>query len=146
MPLALGRLSRAIIDLLVQRGPTPRSDLYSILQNEYWDLSRGLTSEEVLREQYLSPLWKQGLIAETPQGYTIGSQWELIQPYEESLRRARESRLKIEQLASQEGWIEKERIGWATALPSPTPSQSLPTPNQSLAYLQARPSASQGGT
>ncbi len=110
MPLALGRLSRAIIDLLAQRGPTPQSDLYSILQNEYWDLSRGLTSEEALREQYLSPLWKQGLIAETPQGYTIGLQWELIRPYQESLQQARSAQLTIEQLARQEDWVAQEPL------------------------------------
>ncbi|MGQ9548637.1 MAG: hypothetical protein ACUVWS_08405, partial [Roseiflexus sp.] len=64
MPLALGRLSQAIIELLT-RNSLSLSDLYSTLQSQYWDLSRGLTSEETLRKDYLSPLRKQGLIAET---------------------------------------------------------------------------------
>ncbi len=112
MPLALGRLSRAIIDLLVARGPITLTDLHSILQNEYWDLSRGLTSETVLRGAYLAPLWKQGLIAETPNGYVVGPQWELIRPYEDMLQQAREAHLTVEQLAEREHWIERETIGF----------------------------------
>jgi len=80
------------------------------LQNEYWDLSRGLTSEKVLREAYLAPLWKQGLIAEAPAGYLIGPQWELIRPYEQALQQARNAGLTIEQLASQKSWIELEKL------------------------------------
>lgn len=114
MTLALGRLSQAIIDLVSdpQRSPISQADIYGILQNEYWDLSRGLTSEEVLHEDYLSPLWKQGLIAETPDGcgYVVGPQWELIRPYQESLHQAREARLTIEQLAQREDWIEMEKL------------------------------------
>ncbi len=70
----------------------------------------GGAMKEVLQEQYLSPLWKQGLIAETPQGYTIGPQWELVRPYEDSLRKARDSGLTIEQLAQQGAWIKKDPI------------------------------------
>ncbi|MGQ9471969.1 MAG: hypothetical protein ACUVR0_09815 [Candidatus Aminicenantales bacterium] len=101
MPLALGRLSRAIIDLVAdpQRSPIPQADLYGILQSEYWDLSRGLTSEEVLRENYLSALWKQGLTAETPDGYVVGPHWELIRPYQDTLEKARQAGLNIEALA-----------------------------------------------
>lgn len=112
MPLALGRLSQTIIDLVTdpQRSPIPQADIYGILQNEYWDLSRGLNSEEALREDYLSPLWKQGLIAETPDGYVVGPQWELIRPYQESLHQARQARLTIEQLAQREDWIEMEEL------------------------------------
>jgi len=110
MPLALGRLSQAVIDMLAERGPLPLRDLYSILQSEYWDLSRGLTSEKVLREEYLVPMWKQGLIAEASAGYVVGPQWELIRPYEEGWQHAKEAGLTIEQLARQESWIEQERI------------------------------------
>ena len=110
MPLALDRLSQAIIDLLVERSPLALTDLYSIIQNDYWDLSWGLASKEVLREKYLAPLWKQGLIAETPAGYTVGPQWELIRPYEEVLQQARNARLTIEQLARQTSWIELEKL------------------------------------
>lgn len=112
MPLALGRLSQAIIDLVSdpQRSPISQADIYGILQNEYWDLSRGLTSEKALYEDYLVPLWKQGLIAETPDGYVVGPQWELIRPYQESLHQAREARLPIEQLAQRKDWIEMEKL------------------------------------
>jgi hypothetical protein len=110
MPLALGRLSRAIIDLLAARGPIALADLYSTLQNEYWDLSRGLVSEDVLREEYLAPLWKQRLIDEASGGYIVGPQWELIRPYEEVLQQARDACLTIEQLAGREPWIELEKL------------------------------------
>jgi len=110
MPLALGWLSRAIVDLLTERGPLSLTNLYSTLRNEYWDLSRGLTSEEVLREEYLTPLWKQGLIAEAPGGYVVGPQWELIRPYEESLRRARAAGRTLEELAQRVDWLEREEL------------------------------------
>ena len=108
MPLALGRLSRAIIDLLAERGPVALADLYGILQSEYWNLSRGLKSDEVLREVYLTPMWKQGLIAEASGGYVVGPQWELIRPYKEALVRARTTSLTIEKLARQGAWLEQE--------------------------------------
>ncbi|MGQ9768905.1 MAG: hypothetical protein ACUVSS_16700, partial [Anaerolineae bacterium] len=63
MPLALGRLSQAIIDLLADRGPRDLKSLFGILWSEYSGLMQGVTSQEVLREEYLAPLWKQGLIA-----------------------------------------------------------------------------------
>jgi hypothetical protein len=110
MPLALARLSRAVIDLLAERGPVALADLYSLLRSEYWNLSRGLTSEEVLREDYLAPLWKQGLVAESTGGYVVGPQWALIQPYEESLLEAREMQVTLEQLSEQSNWIEIEHI------------------------------------
>ncbi|MGQ9560538.1 MAG: hypothetical protein ACUVWA_08505 [Candidatus Oleimicrobiaceae bacterium] len=126
MPLARGRLSCAIIDLAAdpQRSPIPQADLYGILQSEYWDLSRGLTSEEVLRENYLSALWKQGLTAETPDGYVVGPQWELIRPYRESLQRARNAALPLAQIADEEAWISTRNAGWAKILLLPTPCKT----------------------
>ncbi len=108
MPLALSPLSRAIIDLLVKKGPMSLDDLYSILRNKYWDPSYGLTSEEVLRKAYLAPMWKQGLIAETPAGYVVGPQWELVQPFLEVWEEARETSIPLEILADQQPWLEKE--------------------------------------
>lgn len=72
MPLALGRLRQTIIQVLNDNGPISLEDLYSYLRSEYWDLSQGLTSEETLRNEYLAPLWKQGLIAEADGGYVVG--------------------------------------------------------------------------
>ncbi len=112
MPLVLSPLTRAIIDLLAKKGPLPMADLYSILRNEYWNLSHGLTSKEVLREAYLSPMWKQGLIAEAPEGYGIGPQWELVQPYQELWEEALERKETIERLAQTEPWLERETLTW----------------------------------
>jgi len=111
MPLALGRLSHIILELLGrEQMNTPR--LYSTLRSQYWDLSRGVDSEETLQEEHLRPLWKQDLIVEAPGGYTIGPQWELIRPYEELLQQARQSNLTIEQLSQQKDWIERETISF----------------------------------
>ncbi len=110
MPLALSRLSQAIVDLLTERGPRALDDLYSILRSEYWDLSRGLTSGAVLREEYLTPMWKQGLITETHAGYVIGPQWELVRPYQAILDNAYRSQLSIEVLARQAPWLHKEEL------------------------------------
>lgn len=110
IPLALGRLSRAIIDLLAQLGSVPLPDLYSLLVNEYYDLSRGLDSAQVLRDEYLAPLWKQGLITEQNGGYTIGPQWELVRVYQEVLEHARQANMTIERLARSESWLERESI------------------------------------
>jgi len=113
MPLALGRLRQTILEVLSDHGPLLLKDLFSFLQREYWDLTRGLTSEEVLRNEYLAPLWKQGLIAEAKGGYVVGPQWELIRPYQELLQEAREANLTIEKLAEQESWLEKEELALA---------------------------------
>jgi hypothetical protein len=108
MPLALGRLRQTILEVLSDHGPLNLlEDLYSFLQRDYWGLTRGLTSEEVLRNEYLAPLWKQGLIAEAEGGYVVGPQWELIRPYQDLLQEAREAGLTIEALAQQEPWLEK---------------------------------------
>lgn len=109
MPLALGRLSRTILELL-ETEPMDVTNLYSYLQNQYWDLSRGLDSEQALRENYLKPLWKQGLIAETKAGYGIGPQWQLIRPYEEMLQQARQAKFTLEKLCQQVNWLEREEV------------------------------------
>ena len=109
MPLALGRLTLAILEMLAQE-PMSAAELYSWTCNRYWDLMRGLDSRAVLVEEYLKPMWKQGLISETEEGYITGPQWELIRPYQERLEEARRMPLTIEQLARQESWIERETI------------------------------------
>ena len=55
-------------------------------------------------------MWKQGLIAETDNGYIVGPQWELIRPYQELLEEARAANLTIEALARQEAWLEEEEL------------------------------------
>jgi len=113
MPLALGRLRQTIIQVLNDNGPISLEDLYSYLQSKYWNLSQGLTSEETLRNEYLAPLWKQGLIAEVEGGYVVGPQWELIRPYQELLQKARDVKLTIEELAEEnKDWLEKEEVSW----------------------------------
>ena len=111
MPLALGRVIHAILDILGRQGPLSARDLYSqLLTHEtYWNLVQGV-SLEVFQEIYLTPLWKQGLIAEAEGGYVVGPQWELIRPYQEALQKAREANLTIEALAQQEPWLEKEEL------------------------------------
>ena len=64
----------------------------------------------VFQEIYLTPLWKQGLIAEADGGYVVGPQWELIRPYQEALQKAREANLTIEALAHQEPWLVREEL------------------------------------
>jgi len=109
MPLALGRLTLAILEMLVQE-PMNAPTLYSRCRNKYYDLMRGLDSEKMLMAEYLVPMWKQGLIVETQMGYGIGPQWNLIQPYQGRLEEVRQKSLTIEQLAQQESWIEREEI------------------------------------
>jgi hypothetical protein len=110
MPLALGRLRQTILEVLSDHGPLLLEDLFSFLQREYWGLTRGLTSEEVLRNEYLAPLWKQGLIAEAEGGYVVGPQWKLIRPYQDLLQEARAAGLTIEALSQREPWLEKEEL------------------------------------
>lgn len=111
MPLALGRLSHAILELLNRKGPISTKELYSQLFTDeaYWSLIQGI-SPETFQEIYLTPMWKQGLIAEADGGYGIGPQWELIQPYEGLLEEARLGEATIEELARREVWIEQEEL------------------------------------
>lgn len=109
MPLALGRLTLVILEMLTKE-PMSTSTIYSRSRNQYYDLMHGLDSEETLMEEYLKPMWKQGLIAETEMGYVVGPQWALIRPYQNRLEEARQAPLTIEELSRQELWIEKETI------------------------------------
>lgn len=111
MPLAFGRLRQTIINLLTKHEALSLSELYSYLWNEYWDLSRGLDSEETLREEHLKPLWKQGIITERgSEVYALGPQWELVRPYQEALEEARRRGETIQDLCAREGWICMEEI------------------------------------
>ena len=114
MPLALGRVFRAILDLLEQGKPLSTRDLYSQLSSHetYWNLVQDI-SREVFQEIYLTPMWKQGLIAEDEDGYIVGPQWGLIRPYQEILQEARKANLTIEDLARQEPWLKEEELRWA---------------------------------
>jgi hypothetical protein len=113
MPLALSRLSLAILDLL-RSDSMVLSDLHShlISHSAYSGLVWKVSPESLL-DVYLSPMWKQGLIAgssEKTGPYVIGPQWELVRPYQEILDTARQDHLTIEQLAEQESWLERQEI------------------------------------
>lgn len=120
MPLATSRVIEAVLRLLSQEGASAR-DLYSrLLQHEqYWNLIQGI-SFETFQDLYLRPMWKQGLIAETNGGYTIGPQWEVIRPYQEVLTDARKAGMTIEALAieaqaqaaqaQRKPWLEREDL------------------------------------
>lgn len=109
MPLALGRLTLAVLEMLA-REAMDTADLYSRTCSQCWDLMRGVDSQEILVEEYLKPMWKQGLIAETKTGYVVGPQWKLIRPFQERLEKARQMPLTIEELVQEEPWIERETI------------------------------------
>jgi len=111
LPLSLSRLSQTTIRLLEKRGPLNLADLYSVLRNDYWDLSQGLHSKEVLRDQHLKPLWKQGLIAEVNKAqYVVGPQWNLVRPYLDIWEEERQRATSLEDLASRENWLKVEQI------------------------------------
>ena len=112
IPLALSRLTLAILEVLAQE-PMNAATLYSRICSQYYDLMRGLDSEETLMEEYLEPMWKQGLIAETERGYVAGPQWELTRPYQERLEEARQMSPTIEELARRESWVARETINFA---------------------------------
>lgn len=110
MPLALSRIHHAILEILSNHASVSERDIYSRLSQDYYDLMRGLTPE-TLREAYLVSMWKQKLIIETEQRtYSVGPQWELIQPYEKILSQARQKEVTLEQLAEQMDWISKQDV------------------------------------
>ena len=113
MPLALGRVSLAILDILGQQRLVAK-ELHSRLLSHgtYWNLVQGVELK-VFQEIYLTPLWKQGLIAKADGGYIVGPQWDLIRPYQELLQKARNAGLTIEKLAEEnKDWLEKEEVSW----------------------------------
>jgi hypothetical protein len=109
MPPALGRLTLAILELLAQE-PMSAQDLYSRSRNQYYDLMRGLNSKETLMAEYLTPMWKQGLITETESGYVVGPQWALVQSYRKRLEEVRQMPPTIEELVHDKPWIEREKL------------------------------------
>ena len=111
MPLTLGRLSHAVLDVLMSQGALGGTDLFNRLLNhsQYWNLVYGV-AYNTFKELYLTPMWKQGLITGEEKMYVIGPQWELIRPYEEYWQATRQANVTIEQLAQRESWIEREEI------------------------------------
>ncbi|WP_299643270.1 hypothetical protein [uncultured Chloroflexus sp.] len=114
MPLAISRVTRAILDLLDPPKPISAKELYGRLLEhpEHWNLIQGVAFE-IFEEVYLKPMRKQGLIAESGGGYIVGPQWELVQPYQQILENARPADLPIEPieaLAKQESWLEEEKV------------------------------------
>ena len=110
MPLALGRLSEAILEML-QDEVMSLTELHGRLYSQLYDLSGGIETEEALRD-YLEPLWKQGIIAEAGNGYTTGPQWELIRPYQDILLQAGQADVTIEQLSQRVDWLEREIVAF----------------------------------
>ncbi len=115
IPLELSSLNLSVLDLAEQSPGISEQDLYSRLCGSYWAL---IPSAEVFREITLKPLWKQGLIMENADGYRIGPQWELIQPYQESLKQTKakmqQTDITLEKLAQQASWIELQEIPCVT--------------------------------
>jgi len=114
MPLALDRVSLAVLDLLGQQRLAAKDLHGKLLSHEqYWNLVQGVHLE-VFQEIYLTPLWKQGLIAEAEGGYVVGPQWDLIRPYQELLQEVRKAGQTIENLAKDKNknWLEEEKVAW----------------------------------
>lgn len=116
MPLQMGRLSHAILNLISVQPGLDEKDLYGKMLNHenYWNLVQGV-SPDVFKENYLAPMWKQRLILSDEDRsrncrYYVGPQWEFIQPYETEWQQARNSALTVEQMAAQNDWLEHERL------------------------------------
>lgn len=115
MPLALSRVSQAILEVVAQFEPLLLSEIYSRLKShpDYGVLVYNVEREEDLLTSYVSPMWTQGLLVndgEKTGPYKIGPQWGVVQPYQTVLEKARMQKLTIEQLAAQESWIEYEAL------------------------------------
>ena len=111
MPLDLSGLNLAVLDLIQQFHLIGEQHLYSHLCGQYWNL---IQSQETFREIALKPMWKQGLIVGDANGYSIGSQWKLIQPYRELMQQIRtevqQKEISLEKLAQQTNWIKQQEI------------------------------------
>lgn len=110
MPMAISRVSEAVLQLLSQKSAAAK-DLYSrLLQHEdYWNLIQGIAFE-TFQDLYLRPMWKQGLITKANDGYVVGPQWALVRPYQGVLEQARRAKMTIEAMAQQEPWLTREDL------------------------------------
>ncbi|BAZ31431.1 hypothetical protein NIES4074_39040 [Cylindrospermum sp. NIES-4074] len=109
MPLVLSQLNIAVLNILEQQKCMSANTLYSYLHQTYWNLVQEV-SEETFKQTSLVPMWKQGLISGEENAYIIGSQWKIIQPYQQLLQEAQNKSLTLEKLAQDETetWIERE--------------------------------------
>lgn len=114
MPLSFSRLTYAILDMISLHGPLNQANLYSrLLQHKkYFGLVQGVSPEHFM-DIYLTPMWKQGLLAGEKE-YGLGPQWEITQPYvekwQEEAQRNKNEVLTLEKLAAQEPWIERQSL------------------------------------
>ncbi|UBF28009.1 DUF6293 family protein [Kovacikia minuta CCNUW1] len=117
MPLALSNLNLTVLNLL-ETAPMAENNLYSRMKSQYWSLVEEISPTQ-FREISLAPMWKQGLLEYENELYFKGSQWELIQSYEQLLRQAKknveEKQLSLEKLAQEADWIVRERLSLSTS-------------------------------
>lgn len=109
MPLVLSELNLAVLAILEELSAISSEDLYSLLHQKHWHLMQGIL-KEIFDQTCLTPMWKQGLIAEAANGYIVGSQWKIIKPYQQVLQEAKTALKTLEQLAKENSWIEKQDI------------------------------------
>jgi hypothetical protein len=115
IPLAMSDLTRAVLDILSKQEYLGSHEIHSRLcsDNDYCYLCQNISAQD-FKEKYLKSLWKQGLISVVNEKCSVGSQWKLIQQYEqimkEVLDKADRERLTIEKLVEQEDWITRQEI------------------------------------
>lgn len=85
-------------------------NIYSYLQQNCWNLVQEISELSTFKQISLVPMWKQGLIVEEKNAYILGSQWKIIQPYQQLLQKAQNQDSTLEKLAHTESWIEREEI------------------------------------
>lgn len=113
IPLELSDLNLAVLNLAEQDPGISEQNLYSRLCGNYYSL---IPSAEIFKGISLKPLWKQGLVVENANGYEIGPQWEIIQPYQKFLKQAKakrkETNMTLEKLAQEVSWIERQEVSF----------------------------------
>jgi hypothetical protein len=116
MPLGMSDLNHEILNFVTTEEAIQDKELYNRLKNEHWHLCKSFNSPQEFKDKCLRSMKKIGFISvEKDTGICmIGSQWKLIQQYEqimeEALDKADRERLTIEELVKQEDWITTQDI------------------------------------
>jgi hypothetical protein len=106
MPLNLTPVSLDIIQYIEENPGTSFDNLKSKISGEHW---KELQSKD-LQKDFLTTLWKQGLIISQNDVYSIGPRWDPIKPYAEPLEEIRQDSRTLEKLSTDECWINRQRL------------------------------------
>jgi hypothetical protein len=99
-------VSLDVIQYIEENPGTSFENIKSKISGDHW---KELQNKD-LENDFLTTLWKQGLIVNQSAAYSIGPRWDPIKPYAEPLEEIRQDIRTLETLSIDECWINRQKL------------------------------------